>query len=48
MKNKNNPVAKFSRKFNRASIHIDRKKETKKRGYYNQSEKRYVDESILS
>ena len=28
----NNLVAKHSRKFNRASVHIDRKKEMKKRG----------------
>lgn len=29
----NNLVAKHSRKFNRASVHIDRKKEEKKRGH---------------
>jgi len=28
-----NPVAKYARKFNRASTHIDKKKEAKKRGY---------------
>jgi hypothetical protein len=29
----NNLVAKHSRKFNRASVHVDRKKEVKKKGY---------------
>ena len=38
-----NPVAKFCRKFNKGRIFRDRKKEAKKRGYYNKSEKHYRD-----
>lgn len=33
-----NPVAKHAPKFNRASTHIDRKKESKKRGQYSKEE----------
>ena len=44
MRKKNNPVAKFSRKFNKGRIFRDRKKEAKKRGYYNKSEKRCEEE----
>ena len=29
---KNNPVAKYARKFNKSAVHVDRKKEYKKRG----------------
>ena len=38
-----NPVAKFCRKFKKGRIFRDRKKEAKKLGYYNKSEKHYRD-----
>tara|TARA_X000001382_G_scaffold14359_1_gene9290 strand:- start:1885 stop:2010 length:126 start_codon:yes stop_codon:yes gene_type:complete len=39
-----NPVAKFSRRFNKSRIFLDRKKEAKKRGYYSKSQKRCEEE----
>ena len=35
---RSNPVAKYARKFNRASTHVDRKKESKKRGQLTKDE----------
>jgi hypothetical protein len=37
-----NPVAKFSRKFNKSKVFYDRKKEAKKRGYYTKSQKHFI------
>lgn len=33
MKSQNNLVAKHAKKFNKAQVHTDKKKETKKKGY---------------
>lgn len=33
MKNQNNLVAKHARKYNKAAVHVDKKKEAKKKGY---------------
>lgn len=30
---RSNPVAKYGRKFNKAAVHVDKKKEQKKRGH---------------
>lgn len=35
---RNNPVAKHSSKFNRPSTHVDRKKESKKRGQFSKDD----------
>mgnify|MGYP004188744669 CR=1 FL=1 len=43
MSKRKNPVAKFLRKFNKAKVFVDRKKESKKTGVYNKSNTHYRD-----